>query len=246
MATGVADRVVTIVNIATVANRTLTITHEAATSTAANRFSLPNAMSWIIPIGGSVTFWYDGSSSRWRPLTTVTNTFPAGTGATPGIQIGDTGVGWFEDSGSSLRSDNFVEMSNGFECFDDASIDGLATLGGMQFVGSLTVSPAAVGGTVNDYSAAGDGNFLKTSHLRQATSGALTITGISKAQAQTVFFVWRNLGPDPTTFNNEDAGSTVANRIQTPAGTPFVLASGHSAQFLYDTVSARWTIIGTA
>lgn len=50
---------------------TLTIAHESASSSAANRVTCPNATSLVIPPGGSVRLVYDATSTRWRP--TVVN-----------------------------------------------------------------------------------------------------------------------------------------------------------------------------
>lgn len=58
--------ILTLLNIDTV--DTLTVVHEGASSTAANRFTLPLATNLLIGPGGSATFRYDGTSSRWRPI----------------------------------------------------------------------------------------------------------------------------------------------------------------------------------
>lgn len=55
-------------NIATSALNTLTLTHDDAASTAANRFYLPDNASLVIPSNGGVWLWYDGTSSRWRTV----------------------------------------------------------------------------------------------------------------------------------------------------------------------------------
>jgi hypothetical protein len=45
----------------------LTVTHEDGSSSAANRILLPNATaSVVVRDNGSITLWYDGTSSRWR------------------------------------------------------------------------------------------------------------------------------------------------------------------------------------
>lgn len=49
----------------------MTIPHESASSAAASRVTCPNAVSLIIPPGGSVRIVYDATSARWRP--TVVN-----------------------------------------------------------------------------------------------------------------------------------------------------------------------------
>jgi len=47
---------------------TLTLAHESASSTAANRISCPNGVNLVIPFGGSVTIIYDATTARWRPI----------------------------------------------------------------------------------------------------------------------------------------------------------------------------------
>lgn len=64
---GVDGRMIILTNITTTAANTLTLTNEDGSSTAANRFTLPNAVSWSIPAGGSLILRYDGTSARWRP-----------------------------------------------------------------------------------------------------------------------------------------------------------------------------------
>lgn len=55
-------------NIATSVLNTLTLTHDDAASTAANRFYLPGNASLVIPNNGGAWLWYDGTSSRWRTV----------------------------------------------------------------------------------------------------------------------------------------------------------------------------------
>lgn len=58
----------------------MTIAHESASSSAANRVTCPNAVSLVIPPGGSVRIVYDATSTRWRP-TVVNNGAIAAPGA---------------------------------------------------------------------------------------------------------------------------------------------------------------------
>lgn len=50
---------------------TLTLTHQDAASTAANRFICPNAASVVIRPGGGVIMKYDATASRWRIQTVL-------------------------------------------------------------------------------------------------------------------------------------------------------------------------------
>jgi hypothetical protein len=53
------------------ATNAIVIKHESASSTAANRFSLPSATDTTIQPGGGAGFQYDGTTSRWRQFTRV-------------------------------------------------------------------------------------------------------------------------------------------------------------------------------
>jgi hypothetical protein len=68
LAGGAAGRIVVISNIETGGTNIITITNEDGASTAANRFTLPSAVSVLIGPGESIMFLYDGTSSRWRPV----------------------------------------------------------------------------------------------------------------------------------------------------------------------------------
>jgi hypothetical protein len=47
---------------------TITLAHEAAASTAANRFNCPNAANYVIPTYGTAWIWYNFVTSRWNVL----------------------------------------------------------------------------------------------------------------------------------------------------------------------------------
>lgn len=64
---GSSGRVLTLVNVNT---DDIAITHDDASSTAANRFYLANGATIVVRDNGSVTVWYDSTSSRWRVLST--------------------------------------------------------------------------------------------------------------------------------------------------------------------------------
>jgi hypothetical protein len=53
-----------IVNLSTV--DTITLRHENASSTAANRIIGPGSTNLVIAIEGSAELWYDTTTARWR------------------------------------------------------------------------------------------------------------------------------------------------------------------------------------
>lgn len=80
MATGSAGRLLTIEN---VGSFPITLKDDAdTTSTAANRFALPGG-DVVVRAGGSVSLWYDGTSSRWR----LNGPIPFLVGACPGGRL---------------------------------------------------------------------------------------------------------------------------------------------------------------
>lgn len=66
LAGGAAGRMIQLLNISGTGGNTLTLTHEDAASTAANRFVLPGNANLVIPNNSGVWLWYDTASSRWR------------------------------------------------------------------------------------------------------------------------------------------------------------------------------------
>lgn len=59
-------RMLVILNIATVGD--LTLPNQSASSLAANRFTNVGSFDVIVPVGGSVRYWYDLVSTTWRSV----------------------------------------------------------------------------------------------------------------------------------------------------------------------------------
>lgn len=57
-----------ILHLINTSSQRLTLQHESASSTAANRFSLPNSQAFGLAPGGSVSVYYDSVVSRWRTI----------------------------------------------------------------------------------------------------------------------------------------------------------------------------------
>lgn len=91
------DSEVTIVNTSTTQARIITLNHQNAGSSAANRFILPNGLDWFIPNGGSATFKYSAAASRWYLKNWCGNHFPAGTAGNDGVTVGVIGSGLFHE-----------------------------------------------------------------------------------------------------------------------------------------------------
>jgi hypothetical protein len=63
---GVAGRLLLVCNVSTTAGKDITLSHQAGSSTAANRIIGANLNSVDIRPGGSCLLWYDSDTSRWR------------------------------------------------------------------------------------------------------------------------------------------------------------------------------------
>ena len=57
-----------VMDVVYVGTSSLTVTHQGATSTTANRMILPGAASWTFANGGGLRLYYDGAISRWRAI----------------------------------------------------------------------------------------------------------------------------------------------------------------------------------
>jgi hypothetical protein len=51
--------------------RLIILPHESSSSSAANRITFPHRAAWFLQPGDSITFSYDATTSRWRPLERV-------------------------------------------------------------------------------------------------------------------------------------------------------------------------------
>ena len=67
LAGGVAGRTVTLMNVGEFA---ITLASESPASVAINRFAI-GSTDFALPKGSALTFWYDGTSSRWRAMSST-------------------------------------------------------------------------------------------------------------------------------------------------------------------------------
>lgn len=102
---------------------------------------------------------------------------------------------------------------------------------------NVTASPAAITGTQNDYNPT---NLASSGVLRQALSGSAILTGLTAQIDGRVIFLENISTTLALTLNNEDAGSTAANRFTLPGGTALVVNPGGCIVLIYDNTSARW------
>ncbi len=263
LAGGAADRRVTFININATQANLLTFAHEAAGSAAANRFIMPSALDWIIPIGGSITFVYDGTSSRWRPTNFVGNVFPVGAASNPGLVVGVTPTRGWRDAGTTVRGINgasdITAMGSSFAvtaAFSQSGGQVTTSPGASGFINTGEFSTSASifstgdisttlnGGTVNDW-APGIGS---TTTVRTDLTAATIVTGAAGG-SDGKFLLVQNISTvlvNTITINHEDAGSVAANRFNLPSQLAAVIPVGGAAAFRYDSTSSRWRLFGFA
>lgn len=97
LAGGADGRIVVIHNVGSFA---ITLADESASSTAANRFALPSAIS--IGADGSVTLQYDATSSRWRCIAKANGTITLQIPVAGLAKLGGSGAGWVIDGDNAL------------------------------------------------------------------------------------------------------------------------------------------------
>jgi hypothetical protein len=97
LAGGADGRVIVIHNVGSFG---ITLADESASSTAANRFALPAAIT-IAP-DGSVTLQYDSTSSRWRCVAKANGTVTYQVTLVGNAKLGGSGAGWVIDADNAL------------------------------------------------------------------------------------------------------------------------------------------------
>lgn len=115
-----------------------------------------------------------------------------------------------------------------------------------QAIGFLTErktgTPAALAsGDNNDFAIGSVVDLLRLT----ADAGASAITGIDSGRGgRRIVLV--SISANTLTLEHEDAASVATNRIITPTAAAITLVLNDVAELIYDEVSARWRVIGTA
>ena len=120
------------------------------------------------------------------------------------------------------------------------------TLGTGLSMSSATLN-AAVNATIETTTLTGtQDNFdldAAFTHLRCNNASALTFTGFTVVGSAPVAgnrLVIENVGSSTVRIADEDAGSTAANRIDTPSVRGQIIGAGGAITLLYDGTSSRW------
>lgn len=115
------------------------------------------------------------------------------------------------------------------------STDGLA-VGSTSPSKYAATSPAQITADQNDYNL-GTGTFFRLS-----SNASRNITGLANgADGRMVYLV--NVGANNIVLQNQNAGSTDANKIITGTGADVTLAPDNAATLIYDATTQRWRIL---
>lgn len=219
----------------------LTFANESASSTAANRFALPQGNAWYLPPNASFTFRYDGTLSRWVLKSFATTSFPesnavGGSALTVGYPVENIGL---RRDGSQIlgmlagASSRQTWNGSGSDPSPNVvpSVAYFENQGQLRWSGVVAIGPLT--GTINNQALTD-----VTLTARITTSGTTTLTGLTGGQAGRVVTLV-NASANDIVLNSEDAGSTAANRFLLNAASITVLPEG-TVQLWYDTTSSRW------
>ncbi|HYG78676.1 MAG TPA: hypothetical protein VEK08_26990 [Planctomycetota bacterium] len=223
---------------------TITLKDESASSSAANRFALDSDDP--VPADTSRVLQYDRTSSRWRVIGKGGSGTVGGTG-TSGIMPRFTASATLGDS--VVRADAArIAVSTALDASYIMKVDGAT-----YFTGG-TLKVAGVGFAIDSYSSAspaGTVNDVNTNtafHFSVTPSANSVYTGLIARQSQFVLIVnSNNPGGFTLRLDNENVGSSAANRIRTFDGSNITLQGGDYALLYYDqTVLSRWLVISSS
>lgn len=150
---------------------------------------------------------------------------------------GNVNYAAFFDNGI-VRVAGAVVMAGQVEMVGPIFSYGHNTFGGAEYLTGV-VTPAVVGGAVNDYA---PDNFSICRVLRIQTSIPVTLSGLAGgANGRTLTLI--NTGAHSVTILAESALSREANRFTSPITLQPTGTAGHTATIWYDVVTSRWVQI---
>ncbi len=269
IAGGAAGRILIIENIGSF---DITLAHASASSTAANRFSLPDSVDLVVPLTRSIPLFYDATTSRWCFLgargdaRSLADTLAAG-GLTSGHSMQFSSGDRLELAGDGTDYDIAkVEVEAGAHLAISAP-DGIPGVGahlklrgGAGFSaadGDVIVDRGALDATQamrlsGDISptqlAANTNDWAPTSLstatvIRASTDASRNLTGLTGG-ADGRIIIMQNVGSFALVLKDENASSTAANRFAL-GGADVTLAANQACLLRYDSTSSRWRLIGS-
>ena len=227
LAGGVDGKIVMLIN--TTTTRTLTLAHESASSTAANRFLAPNAQDLTVQPLCTAMLWYDSTSSRWR-IVGIARHF--------GSAIATVGTANNGGISPNMARDDHVHQTRAHDHSNAA--DGQSVAPATTFLLPSFITPAQITANQNDYAPTG----IATATVLRLTSDAAgrQITGIAASQVEGRILVLRNVGAFNITLVH-DATSTAANRFTLNNAANMQLVPGAAIALMYDGTVSRWSVL---
>lgn len=226
----------TLLSITNIGVNQLVLAHDSGSSPA-NRFFLPGLVSWFLPPDCTITFIYDGVTSRWRFWSFAEQSWPqvdaAGTG--PAFYIGNPnnkfGLAQIGGDLALLRSGTQLVIGNGVVTVQNALF-----LNGDFAVASVVNTTLSA--DVNDWTIFGVTPAAKNVVRVNQNSPGFNVTGISDGTNGLVRKIV-NVSTFPLTLVSASGSSTAANRFLLPTAT-VVIAADDTYQVWYDSTSSRW------
>ena len=108
----------------------------------------------------------------------------------------------------------------------------------LAFASGTVLSPPALTISVNNYAPTG---FAAASIIRITATGAVDITGITAASANT-FHLLVNIGTNTITLKHASGSSTAANRFRCPSAGDVSLTGSSAVWIWYDVASTVWQV----
>jgi hypothetical protein len=162
-------------------------------------------------------------------VTNSTTGYTASDGLLVGLDADEKALVWnYENTDMILATNNTPYLT--ISASGDVSIDGSFALS----AGSDNSST----GTINDVTTAG------LSYFRFTGAGAVVVTGFANGSDGKDLEIINRTG-NTVTLNNQDAGSSAANRIITGTGGNLVIANDAGARLKYDATTTRWQVMAT-
>ena len=221
LAGGAAGRIIVLVNITSA--KTLQISHESASSTAANRFSIYNDGTYTpalsLPPNGCAVFMYDGTTQRWRFLN---NNPIMNLGGGNVVGIGSISNGCTNGSTASAACRNILAES-------------------VEMPGVITVTPSS---SQNDYNPV---SLSTSSIIRFDPTANIDVTGLQGGASGRLMTILNVSSTYSVTLYDESANSTAQYRFKLGGtATSLRLDPNHHAVILYDSTSSRWRLVGSS
>jgi len=220
----------------TAPNATDTLVGKATTDVLTNKTLSGNTATNLV--NGSGTFDFNSTGTITAPNATDTLVGKATTDVL---------------TNKTLSGNTATNLVNGSGTFD---FNSSGTLTAPNVTDTLTANAAtqSISNKQMAYSSATDSTTtgsaatlqaFTTSIVRLTNTSLVSVSGIPGG-ASGLQLIIENKTTATITINNEDAGATAANRIQTGTGASVSMPNNSSLSFSYDSTSSRWQLVSIA